>query len=93
VLDELEVRCDLDVPTDGIAAVGEGHLPVQIPVPTIHRGSQLEGGGGQSAGRGKTFDAVASAGISTRCGALEFDQSDFRWATLDNAWLSCEPEP
>lgn len=36
---------------------------------------------------------VASAGVSTRCGALEFDQSDFRWAKLDNAWLSCAPAP
>lgn len=36
---------------------------------------------------------VASGGVSTRRGALEFDQRDFRWAKLDNVWLSCEPEP
>ena len=40
---------------------------------------------------------TASAGVSTRCtGAnftVEYDDRDFRWATLDNTWLSCEPEP
>ncbi len=56
------MRRDLDVPAESVAAVGEGLLPVQVPVPTIHRRSQLEAPAREPEGvRGRGHEGPAGA--------------------------------